>query len=224
LSILDAQAGIDSMGCMRCWILGAVLLSALPSAARSQTIEITPIVGYRFGGSLSVTGTTRGGGMSTGLEVDDAAAWGVHLGYKVDEGEVELLYSRQATKLQTEGLFTGVPVLDLDLEIWQFGGNYFFGKDDAQIVPFIGIGLGLTRLLPKSAGLSDETRFSASFVGGVKVWLGRHFGIRLEGRGFFTVLDSDSERVCGSNSGCLFRANTTDLSQAEARAGLILRF
>jgi hypothetical protein len=29
-------------------------------------------------------------------------------------------------------LFTGAPVFDLDLEIWQIAGNYFFGEDEAR--------------------------------------------------------------------------------------------
>jgi opacity protein-like surface antigen len=210
---------------MRTWILAAVLLGALPAAVTGQSIEVTPVFGYRFGGSLDAApGTGAASGSSLELELDDAAAFGVHLGYRVGEGEIELLYARQSTQLQTGGLFTGVPVFDLALETWQLGGNYSFGDDDARARPFVGVGLGLTRLLPEPAGLGDETRFSASFGAGVKLWLGRHVGIRLEGRGFFTVLDSDSRSFCGSTAGCSIHTTGSEISQAEARGGLILRF
>jgi hypothetical protein len=210
---------------MRLHPLTALIVAALPSAAHSQTIEITPVVGYRFGGSVeAASGSGSGSQSSVELEVDDAAAFGIQLGYRIGEGEIELLYVRQDTELQTAGLFTGAPVFDLALETWQIGGSYLFGDDDARARPFVAVGLGLTRLLPEPSGLSDETRFSASFGAGVKLWLGRHFGIRLEGRGFFTVLDSDSQTFCGSASGCVIRTTGSELSQAEARAGLILRF
>jgi hypothetical protein len=210
---------------MRLHPLTALIFAALPSAARSQTIEITPVVGYRFGGSVeAASGSGSGSQSSVELEVDDAAAFGVQLGYRIGEGEIELLYARQETQLQTAALFTGAPVFDLALETWQIGGSYLFGDDDARARPFVAVGLGLTRLLPEPSGLSDETRFSASFGAGVKLWLGRHFGIRLEGRGFFTVLDSDSRTFCGSASGCVIHTTGSELSQAEARAGLILRF
>jgi len=210
---------------MRLRPLAALIFAALPSAARGQPIEITPVVGYRYGGSLeAASGTGSGSQSSVELEVDDAAAFGVQLGYGVGEGEIELLYARQDTQLQTAGLFTGAPVFDLALETWQIGGTYLFGDDDARARPFVAVGLGLTRLLPEPSGLSDETRFSASFGAGVKLWLGRHFGIRLEGRGFFTVLDSDSQTFCGGANGCVIRTTGSELSQAEARAGLILRF
>lgn len=166
-------------------ILAAVLLSALPSAARSQTIEITPMAGYRFGGTL---------------------------------------YSFKATNLETPGLFTSTPVMDLTLDTWQGGGNYLFGTKDARVVPFIGFGLGLTRLLPKAQGLSDETRFSASFAGGARFWLGKHVGIRVEGRNFLTVFDRNSDRPGGSGPGCGGHTDRRDLSQGEGRSGLILRF
>jgi outer membrane protein W len=202
-----------------------LLLAAGAAAVQAQTIEITPLVGYRFGGSLEAAAGTGGASeTSRELEVGDAAAFGVHLAYRVGEGEIELLYARQDSQLQTAGLFTGVPAFDLALETWQLGGNYLFGEDDARVRPFVGVGLGLTRLLPEPSGLSDETRFSASFAAGVKLWLGRNVGFRLEGRGFFTVLDSDSRSFCDGAGGCVIRTTGSELSQAEARAGLILRF
>jgi Outer membrane protein beta-barrel domain len=209
---------------MRPWILAGVLLSMLPSAARSQTLEITPMAGYRFGGTLYSYRTTGGGVQGAALEVGDGAAFGVHLGYRFDDFEFEVLYARQATNLQTPGLFTGAPVMDLNLDTWQGGGNYLFGTKDAKVVPFIGFGLGFTRLSPRTQGLSDETRFSASFAGGAKFWLGKHVGIRVEGRYFLTVFDSESERACGGNPGCDGHPDSRDLSQGEGRAGLILRF
>ena len=210
---------------MRLRLVFAALLWALPMAARSQSIEITPMVGYRFGGSLQAApGTATGSESSAELEVGDAAAFGVQLGYRTGDGEIELLYARQNTELQTGGLFTGVPVLGLALETWQLGGTYLFGDDDAKARPFVAVGLGLTRLLPEPSGFSDETRFSASFGAGVKLWLGRHVGIRLEGRGFFTVLDAESHTFCPGNGTCVIRATSSEISQAEVRAGLILRF
>jgi opacity protein-like surface antigen len=202
--------------------LVVLFLAATTAAVQAQTIEITPMVGYRFGGSLEAAGS--GDQSSVQLEVGDAAAWGVQVGYRVGEGEIELLYARQDTQLQTADLFTGAPVFDLALETWQVGGTYLFGDDDARARPFVAVGLGVTRLLPEPSGLSDETRFSASFGAGVKLWLGRHVGIRLEGRGFFTVLDSNSQSFCGGVDGCFIRTTGSELSQAEARAGLILRF
>jgi opacity protein-like surface antigen len=210
---------------MKPWFLATALLVAAPAAARSQTVEITPVAGYRFGGGFSTAAGVEPAIPAVDYEVRDAASFGVHLGFRVaEDGEIELLYSRQNTRLATDGLFTGEPLFDLALETWQAGGNYLFAEEGARLRPYIGVGLGITRLLPEPAALQDETRFSASFGAGVKVRLARHLALRLEARGFFTVLESDRESFCGSGEGCLVHASGSDISQGEVRAGLALRF
>lgn len=210
---------------MRLRFLTIALLLIAASAARAQTVEITPLVGYRVGGALSIAAGTGSPPSVVEYELKDSASFGVHLGFRVaEDGEIEFLYSRQDTRLQTGGLFTGEPLFDLALETWQAGGNYLFGEEGSRLRPYIGVGLGVTRLLPGPAPLQDETRFSASFAGGLKVWLGRHLGLRLEARGFFTVLESDTDTFCASGEGCLVHASGSDIDQGEFRAGLVLRF
>jgi hypothetical protein len=204
--------------------LALVLLPALASAARGQGVEVAAVGGYRFGGSLGGVPVAGTGDTDGGLDVDDAAAFGVHVGYGIGEGEIELLYARQETGLRTPDLFTGVRVFDLALETWQLGGNHLFRDEDRRVRPYVGMGLGLTRLLPAPSGLKDETRFSASFAGGVKLWPGRHVGVRLEVRGFFTLLSSDSGTLCGSGHGCLISSTSSWISQVEARGGVTFRF
>jgi hypothetical protein len=200
-----------------------LLLAAAP--ARSQTVEITPVAGYRFGGSFTAGNSTGPQGNFGTYEVEDAASFGVHVGFRVSrDGEVEALYSRQNTRLATGGLFTGTPVFDVALESWQAGGNYLFKEEDARVRPYIGMGLGFTRLLPGGAGFTDETRFAASFAAGAKVWLGRYVGVRFEARGFFTFLGSSRQSSCQTTQGCLIHAEGDVISQGDARAGLVLRF
>jgi len=203
----------------------AALLALLPSAALAQRIEVTPLAGYRFGGSLALVDTTTGADQRQELEVADHAAWGVQVAVRVSrDSEAEILYARQDTRLQTSGLFTGQEVFGLALESWQFGGNYLFGEEKERVRPYIGMGLGLTRLLPKAAGLLDENRFSASFAGGVKLWLARNLGFRFEARGFLTVLDSNHHTFCTSPGTCHVDAHSTDIFQTELRGGVVLRF
>jgi outer membrane protein W len=206
-------------------VCAAAVLAAVPTAW-GQTVEITPMGGYRVGGSFSAAAASGPEGPAADLEVEGSAAWGVHLGFRVaTDGEVELLYARQPTQLRTGGLFTGAPVFDLTLETWQLGGLYLFAEEDARVRPYVGAGIGVTRLLPGPPGLQDETRFSASLAAGAKVYLGRHLAFRLEGRGFFTVLESDSNPFCGTGTGhCDVSVTGTAISQGEIRGGIALRF
>jgi hypothetical protein len=207
-------------------LAAAVLVLAAAPALRAQTVEITPMAGYRVGGSFSAAAVGEPQGPAVDVDVKDAAAWGLHVGVRVArDGEIEALYARQPTELRSGGLFTGNALSDLTLETWQLGGLYLFADEDARLRPYIGAGLGVTRLLPGPPGLQDETRFSASFATGIKAYFGRHLALRVEGRGFFTVLESDSDPFCGTGSGrCNVRVSGTDISQAEIRAGLALRF
>jgi hypothetical protein len=159
------------------------------------------------------------------LEVKDSWAWGVILGVTVaEDGELEALFARQGTRLASAGMFTSQPLFDLAIESYQLGGNYLFGDAGARLRPYVGVGLGVTRLVPEPAELESEIRFSASLAGGLKVFLARHLGLRFEVRGLFTVLESESDVFCGSQAGCLVRTQGSDLSQAELRGGLIFRF
>ena len=209
---------------MRPWLLVSPLLLIVPAAAPGQTVEVTPVAGYRFGGGFSAAGIEPAD-PAVDFEVKDAASFGAHLGFRVaEDGELELLYSRQNTRLATDGLFTGEPLFDLALETWQAGGNYLFGEEGSRLRPYIGVGLGITRLLPGPASLQDETRFSASFAGGTKIWLGRHLGLRFEARGFFTVLESEGDAFCETDGECIVRTKGSDISRVDFRAGLVLRF
>jgi outer membrane protein with beta-barrel domain len=210
---------------VRARLLTASLLLLAASTARGQTVEITPVVGYRFGGSFTAGTSTGPQGDFANYEIEDAASFGVHLGFRVArDGEIEVLYSRQNTRLSTGGLFTGTPVLDLALESWHAGGNYLFAEEDARVRPYIGMGLGFTRLLPGPGDSTDETRFSASFAAGAKVWLGRHVGFRFEGRGFYTFLGGSHQSSCQTGQGCQVHAEGSEISQGDATVGLILRF
>jgi hypothetical protein len=203
---------------MRSWLATAVLFAAAVPAA-AQTVEIVPFGGYRFGGSFDVV---DGGRLA---EVRESSSLGASLAVSVaDDGEIEALFARQDTRLASDALFTSTPLFDLVVESWQLGGNYLLRDVEDRVRPYVGAGLGITRLVPEPSDLDSETRFSASFAGGVKVQLARHFGLRFEVRGFFTVLESDSRVFCDSFSGCLVQTSGSELSQGEVRGGLILRF
>lgn len=94
----------------------AVLLLALPSLAAGQAIEITPVAGLRFGGG-SVNTTAQGAFQpGAGFELNDSGSFGVHVGHPIGGGEIELLYARQNTRLQTTEARWFVTILDSESE------------------------------------------------------------------------------------------------------------
>jgi hypothetical protein len=93
---------------MRAWVLAPALLVIAPAAGRGQMVEITPVAGYRFGGGFTTAAGIEPAATAVDFEVEDAASFGVHLGVRVaEDGELEILYSRQDTRLGTDELFAG---------------------------------------------------------------------------------------------------------------------
>ena len=197
-----------------------------PSSAQDQAqrkpfqFEITPLAGYRMGGEFEEEGG------SVDLEIQDSNALGIVFNIRANEnGQYEVLLGRQETEVDTGGLFSGDPLVDLDVSYYQFGGTYLFDGDKAR--PFIAMTFGVTNFDPQPSEYSTENYFSASFGGGVQLNSSERFGIRLEGRVYGTFLEDDSSIFCqsiGGDASCLIQVDAKVLTQWEARAGLVYRF
>ena len=203
-----------------------LLTYSSPSSAQEQTktkpfqFEITPLAGYRMGGQFEEDDG------SAELEIQDSNALGLVFNIRAREnGQYEVLFGRQDTEVDTQGLFSGDPLVDMEISYYQFGGTYLFDGDKAR--PFIAMTFGVTNFDPQPSEYSSENYFSASFGGGVQLNSSERFGIRLEGRVYGTFLEDDSSIFCesiGGDASCLIQIDATVLTQWEARAGLVYRF
>ena len=201
-----------------------VLVSgALPTAAAANDeyrFELTPYVAYRMGGLFS----DEENGID--LDVEDSAAQGFIVNGRVRSNtQWEFLYGRQATNIDSGGLFNNDSLLDFDIDYAHFGGTYLF--DGESVRPFVAMTVGVTHADPGDSTFGAENFFSASLGGGWHLAAGSRVGIRLEIRAFMTFIDSDSDLFCGSDEGgggCLILVDANTLTQWEARAGLTLRF
>jgi len=197
-------------------LLFAILL-LVPGAVLAQGagFEITPTAGYRFSGSVTAYDNS---GFHEGrdLKVDSGAMYGVTfdipIGYR---WQLELLANHQSTSFRLDrGVFTPSADLgDVDLEYYQVGLIYNFGR--GQVNPYFGGSLGFSRVKPKFTALAADEHFAGTLTGGVKVFFNRNVGLRLEGRGYWSNIDT------GINTGG-HRNRNEALYQGEGSAGLIL--
>jgi opacity protein-like surface antigen len=171
------------------------LLVLLPAPARADRgIELTPFAGFRFGGGF--TDNTTG----LDLDVDEGESFGLILGVPAThDTDYELFYSFQKSELQGEKLSGGEPLFDLTIHYLHIGGTYGFTGE--RVRPFIGGGLGITYFSPDGPGLDSEIDFSLSLGGGVKIPISKRVGLRLEGRGFLTILPDNTDIFCVSSGG-----------------------
>jgi len=195
----------------------ALILAFSPVAAIAGDFEITPFAGYTWGGQFSdaVTGTT--------LKVKETANYGVMVDIKQDEqSQIELYFSHQATQLQTDnGLFTGNPLFNLDIDYYHVGGTY--GADSGKARPYLVGTLGVTHMVPQGPGLDALTKFSLSLGGGVKLFATERVGLRLEGRWFGTLFNGSGSAFCSSGT-CAINVQGDLFSQFVANAGIFIAF
>ena len=210
----------------RAILAAAVLLMALPHAARAQhglyRFEFTPTASYRFGGTLDGRETEL---FDADLDVEDSEAWGVTFDIPLGSAiQLELLASHQSSRLQfDDGFFSGdLEFADIDVAYYHVGILWQWGN--GQIQPFFVASAGVANLDPDIPGASSESRFSASLGGGVKIFFSRNVGMRLEGRGFWSDLGSNDDRDhdhhdCGYYDDSCYG---NEFAQGQASVGLIL--
>ena len=197
----------------------ALPMMLLPGLAFAQRFEVTPFVGYRFGGEIE-----NADFQEERFDFEDDNSLGLILDIAVNENAfVEILVSAQETTLQDDrGFFGDQPLFEIDVNYLHIGGLYQW-KIREGVKPFVVATLGVTDFEPQAAGLSGESFFSMGIGGGVKLMLAKNIGFRFEARGYSTVLDADDESFCDPHH-CYRYDDGTYLWQFEAGAGLILAF
>ena len=204
-------------------VLTALAATLLPAAlsAQSNSVELTPHVGFRFGGSFDIQDFEFG---DVDFDVEDSEAYGLTLDIPISRNfQIEVLYSVQQTELEIDqGLFAeSFPLGDIDLEFYQVGA--LWQGYSGQLRPYASITGGVTRLEIDVAGTDSETRPSLTIGGGLKVFFSDNVGLRLDGRLFVTVLEDDDDfddRCCryyGDEDG-------ETITQGQMSVGLIFAF
>jgi len=194
----------------------AIWLMCAPLPSDGQALEVSPFIGYRFGGGFfeRVTGQA--------VDLDGARAVGAVVDVRVGDGLfVEGLVTHQSARVTVPaGLFAPPVTWRITVDHWQGGGLQEFGLG-TRVRPFATGLLGLTRYA--GAG-DDEIRFTVSGGGGVKLMPTRRIGVRLDGRVFATFAYVDAQVLdCGPGV-CLSRIYADIVWQAEFSAALVVAF
>jgi hypothetical protein len=197
------------------FILACTLLPGISSA--EQTVEVAPFIGQRYGGSFMDSNT------GANFEVADATAFGLVADFDLEpDKQIEILLSRQNTNLSTnDPLFTGNPLFDLTIDYYHLGGLYMLPDYD-KVRPFVSGTFGITRMDPKRADLTTETRMSLSLGAGAKIFFTKNLGLRFDVRGIYTALNADTAIFC--SGGCAIKVNSSGFLQTELTAALMMRF
>jgi hypothetical protein len=201
---------------MRCSLASLALCFFLcPASGRAQTVEVSPVVGYRFGGDFFERVTSQP------VDLDGAPAIGGVLNVAMHDGLwFEGLYTHQEARVVVPGNPFGPPTRwRIAVDHWLAGGLQEFGQGRAR--PFLTGMLGLTRY---GAQGDNEIRFVISAGGGAKLRPTRHLGARVDGRVFATFADVEGRTIVCSPGFCLVSLSTDIVWQAEFSAALVIAF
>jgi hypothetical protein len=180
--------------------------------------ELTPFIGYRYGGTLFADQTGFGEDVEAESGMNYGGSFAIPIG---DAGfKLELMVNRQDTHLTAgSGLFSPSDrVADFHVTYYHGGLIVPFARS-RNVTPYFVVSAGVASLDPDLSGVTAENRFSASGGIGVKLPFGRNAGLRLEARGYYTAVPS--EDFCRR---CSFDNSSRDFYQGETNVGVYFRF
>lgn len=211
-----------------------VALGATSSFAQDHRFQVGFDAGWTLSDGVEGDAIVAGDGrVYNSIEPKDSFSYGLNLGFLVnDNAEVGALFSQQKSKFVLGGA-TERELGDFNVDNYHGYFAYNFGDTDAQVRPYVLIGLGATHyggvsftaVNGQNREIGGETKFSTTWGAGVKLFPGESFGIKLGARWTPTYIKSDSEGWwCDPYWGCYVVGDAQYSNQFEFTGGIVLRF
>jgi hypothetical protein len=205
---------------MRIALVLACTLSiiAMPSKAKQAlNFEITPLIGYRFGGDFN----TSKDEVHNRIELSEETSYGLLTAWSFDrQRQGEFLISHYDSNFSQSDDFSASNT-EVGISYVHIGGNVPISPGFIPL--YVTGGLGLTHLAPQDKDLNDETRFSMNVGLATKLELTDHISLRVDGRVYGTFFDSDSSIFCDLET-CAIYISSDIWFQSEVSAGITFRF
>jgi hypothetical protein len=210
-----------------------VFLAGIASA-NGQKLEITPLVGARYGGTLNVREDPQSA--KTPATLDDSVVFGVAGGFRFGSvygcdgcDVIEFRWMRQNTHLGLEdgslvpNPLTATAPFRPSVTLDHFLGDFTheFEIDESKIIrPFLTATLGAVRMATPAGA---ATRFVFGFGTGVKVFPKPRWGFRFGVEYLPMVMHAAAQNVVCAG-GCIVTVNAGVMNQFEVTGGPIFRF
>jgi hypothetical protein len=209
---------------MRVLVVAALLGTATLTWAQGG-FELTPTIGYRFGGNIDLVNPALNPNFRK-LQIESNPAYGVALNHGVhDNIQVEFQWSRQDTHVDGRSRADNTSTRLFGAYVDQYHANFLFhpADDGSHTQPFAIFGLGASSFNPR-APVSSRTQFSFELGAGIKHFFSPHLGLRLEAKWTPTYIRSNDEWFCNSFGECYSISDPVYAQQGEVSSGIIIRF
>ena len=203
---------------MRVILVFVLVFTSLPSFAKQPlNVEITPLIGYRFGGDFN----TSTDAVHNRIELSEEISYALLTAWSFDrKRQGEFLVSHYDTNFSSSDDFSASNT-GLGITYAHLGGNVPISEG---IVPlFVSGGFGLSHFNPEESKLNSETRFSINVGLGSKIFLTENISFRLDSRIYGTFFNSDSAIFCDVDT-CAVYISSDMWFQSEVSAGLTFSF
>ena len=204
------------------------LILIIGSFSSMAQVEISPMVGYFFGGRTDFYEGT--------FKIQDHMNYGVHLGFEMGHNTgIELSYSVSPSVGEWRPSFQYnelLPARNFDMSTHTFliGGLKGMPLANDRMIGFGGFKLGAIMYHPTNSteyNINDVWRFMIGVNAGIKFFFNDRVGMRLQGNMYLSMYFNGGGFFCGigsNGSSCGASVNTTVvIFQGDLSAGLIFK-
>ncbi len=207
-------------------LIASALLLAAVAPASAQKVELTPFLGWAFGGTFKNVNVPDGSGVNR-LDIANSLDYGLIVDFAIaPQLQIELLGQWQNSRLKTQDNVTGGDrdIIDpLNVAYYHLGAVFQSArKQQGKPQGFMAITGGVAHF--SSDGNESETRFSFGGALGGKWFFNERFGARLQSRLMVTYFPSTSDLFCDPGGLCYQIPANSFLPQIDLSAGLIVAF
>jgi hypothetical protein len=200
-------------------ILPIILLASAAGTAAAQATHsaVTLYGGWRNGGSLTDADT------NAPLPIENSAVGAISLDLPLDFARQYQFYlSHQRTRLASGNAAPATPTsVPLRITYLHVGGSAFADGQVGRGLYLVG-GVGLTVFEPSGSPYTAEMRPSMNLGIGYEFPLGERVSLRVEARGYATMVNSSGSFLC--SGGCVINVRGDLMSQGDVQVGLAARF
>mgnify|MGYP000650891280 FL=1 len=201
-------------------LLLTILLGSIAqvNAYEANSFEITPLIGYRFGGDFEANDEVS---TTSKIKLSEEINYGLLFAWDFDrkrQGEFLINHYNSQFSQAVDPIASNN---NIAITYAHIGGNVPIS--DGYLPVYITGGLGLTHLSPEDSLLDDETRFSMNIGIATKIPVSEHLSFRLGGRVYATFFNSDSTIFCNEET-CAISISSDLWIQSEVNAGLTFTF
>ncbi len=201
-------------------IIALAFLLINPGSLSAQgKFEISPLVGYQFGGKFRM--------YEGELKIQDEMNYGLAFSTEMaQDTRLEFIWTSMQTSADFKPYY-GYGYLeggfDLNINYYQIGGVREFPSGGA-VVPFGEFTMGAVQFTPSDANVQESWRFSIALGGGAKFWLSDRIGIRLQGRLLMPLYFQGVSIYAGTGGSGMGVGAGVPIIQGDFMAGLIFAF